>query len=132
MAEFFEYAMIMQPFLTTMSSICEEARDDVLAESVSKADVVGEANILLKNLWLSDINVAKGKGELRKTVRKLPKLRLIRTMVMSHLMMRVYWKQWKKRDQMDLLNISKESLRGIGIEYRVEDMEKLLGGGLTD
>jgi ABC-type enterochelin transport system permease subunit len=42
-------------------------------------------------------------------------------------MMRVYWKQWKKQDRMDLLKLGRESLRGIGLEYKVEEMEKLLG-----
>jgi nucleoside phosphorylase len=130
--EFFEYIIIMQPFLTTMASICEEARDDVLAESILKADIVGDANVLVRNLWLSDINVDKGKSDLSKSVKKLPKLKLIRSMVMSHLMMRVYWKQWKKQDRIELLTIGKESLRGIGMDYKVEDMEKILGALPSD
>ena len=125
--EFFEYMTLMQPFMTAIITLCEEARDDVLPESILKANVSGQANELIRNLWLSDISVEKGRKLLRDSVKQLPKHKLIRTLIMSHLMFRVYWKQWKKGDRVELLNIAKESLRGIGMAVKFEDMEKMLG-----
>ena len=37
---------------------------------------------------------------------------------------RVYWKQWDKRDRIDMLNVAKESLKGIGLDYKVGEIER--------
>ena len=73
MLEYFEFIISVYPFIYAMGAVCEEARANVLAESIRKIRVEDEAEDLIRQLWLSDINMAQGKSDLLRVVRKLPK-----------------------------------------------------------
>jgi hypothetical protein len=126
LVDLLEYLAVLQPFLVVVEYICEEARDEVLAESIINAVVDGKAEELIRSLWLSDIDVPKGKPGLLKSIKGLPNSRFCRSAISGHLMVRVYWKQWRKEDRPSLLDAANESLRGAGLEYRTADLKRLI------
>jgi hypothetical protein len=54
-----EYIYILQPFVGTVTHLCEEARDHVLAESIVNTTVEGSIEELLRNLGSSTSQVER-------------------------------------------------------------------------
>ena len=121
-----ELVFAMQPFLGTVSYLCEEARDIVLAESIINTPVQGDMEELLRNLWLSDIDVQKGKKGLNTSIKRAPKSKLLRSVITAQLMARVYWKHWRKEDRLSLLNAADLSLKGVGQRYKTGELQRLV------
>lgn len=126
LVDLMEYVVLIQPFATVVAYLCEEARDEVLAQSIINTNVDGNVEELLRSLWLSDINVPKGKSVLLRSIKGLPKSKFWRSAISGHLMTRVYWKQWRKEDRLSLLNIANESLKGAGIQYKTAELQRII------
>lgn len=126
LADLLEYVFILQPFLGTMAYLCEEARDAVLAESISKTNVTGIIEELALSLWLSDIDVDKGRRRLIASISKSPKARFLRNAIAVHLLIRVFWKHWRKEDRLVLLDIADRSLKGMGLWRKTGQLQRLV------
>ena len=109
-----------------MAFICEEARDKVLAESISNTTVDGDVEELVRSAWLSDIDTKQGAKALRKALSALPKAKLLRVMLAAHLIMRVYWKHWDKDSRLRLLAIASESLKAVGKQFNTGQIQRLI------
>jgi hypothetical protein len=47
-------------------------------------------------------------------------------MLASHLVMRVYWRHWKKTNRLKLLDVAQESLKIIGMSYDKGAIKRLI------
>lgn len=125
-ADLLEYIYMLQPFIGIVTHLCEEARDDVLPESIVNTLVEGGVEELIKNLWLSDINVSKGKKRLVDSIKSLPKSKFLRNAIATQLMARVYWKHWRKDDRLSLLDAANESLKGVGQQHKTSELQRIV------
>jgi nucleoside phosphorylase len=119
-----EYVMLISPIAKVLSYLCEEARDNVLAESIVNTGVDGELNELIQNMWLSDINPTRGRAGLLRSIRSLPRSIFLRSAITNYIMARVYWRHWRKGDRLILLNAADESLRGVGVQYKTSELQR--------
>jgi hypothetical protein len=95
-----EFWALIQPLMTFVTFLCDEARDPVLVESIKKTKMTNLLTKLLRDLWLSDINPGVGRKELTRSIRNLPKAEFIRNAIAGLLMARVYWKQWEREGRL--------------------------------
>jgi hypothetical protein len=127
LVDFYELFFLVQPLASVASFLCEEARDPVLVESMSNTLVPEGIEDLILNLWLTDINVQRGKAGLTAAaIRNLPKLPILRHTVAGHLLSRVYWRHWKKQDRLDLLDAAMESLKSVGMQQDKSQLKRLI------
>ena len=126
MVEFLEYAVLLQPFASIVAHLCEEARDNVLAQSIANTTVEGGVEELVRMLWLSDINVPMGRKGLLNAIKALPKGGFLRSAIAGHIMTRVYWRHWVKNDRLVLLNAAGESLVGAGLHYNKGELKRII------
>jgi hypothetical protein len=124
--EFFEYMFMLQPFLSIVAHLCEEARDNVLAESIANTAVGEGIEELLRNLWLSDINVPMGRKGLLRSIKVLPKGLFVRSAIAAHILTRVYWRHWRKEERLHLLDAASESLAGAGLQYDKSELKRII------
>jgi nucleoside phosphorylase len=125
-ADLIQFVHMLQPFLVVMVYLCEEARDHVLAESIVNTTVDEGIDELVRSLWLSDIDVPKGKRDLVRSIKGLPKARLLRHAIMTHLMGRVFWKHWRKEDRLSLLDAADLSLKGVGLQTKTGELKRII------
>jgi len=125
-ADLLQYIHMMQPFILSMAHLCEEARDHVLAESIANTNVENGIEELLRDLWLSDINVPKGRKGLMRSIKSLPKSKFFRNAITVHLMSRVFWKHWRTEDRLSLLDAADISLRGVGQQYKTGELQRII------
>ena len=127
--DLFEYGFMIQPLMSVMTFLGEEARYNVLIESIRNTKIDGKIQTLIADIWLADIDPAAGRTRLRKSVRDLPKFFFIRHAVAGQLLSRVYWKHWEKAGRLTLLQIANESLKGVGRQYpeaKIKEIRELL------
>ena len=125
-ADLLQYICLVQPFVTVMTHLCEEARDLVLAESIANTPVEDGIEGLLRSLWLSDIDVPKGRADLVRSIKNLPKSKFLRNVVATYLMSRVFWKHWRKEDRLSLLDAADISLRGVGQQHKTGALKRAI------
>jgi hypothetical protein len=122
--DFVEYVFLLQPVVSIVSHLCEEARDKVLAESITNITVGETVEDLVRNLWLSDIDVAKGSKGLVHAIKALPSAIFLRFAIATHLIARVYWRHWRKEDRLLLLDAASESLKGAGVQFNKSELKR--------
>ena len=135
MVDMFEYLFMIVPLISVMTFLCEEARYNVLVESITNTKVEGKLQTLIRDLWCSDIDPAAGRKELRKAVKALPKARFIRHAIAGQLLNRVYWKHWDKEGRLILLEIANESLKSVGRRYdeaKIKEIKSLVNQSPED
>ncbi len=124
--DFIEYAFMMQPFISVAAYLCDEARDNVLVESISNTSVDEALDGLLRNMWLTDIDVPSGRKQLLVSIKSLPKGLFLRSAIAAHLLARVYWRHWRQEDQLHLLDVANESLVGAGLSYNKSQLKRII------
>lgn len=117
LVDLLEYVWIAQPFRRMIETLCEEAREKVLAESLRNAKIDGEPDRLIHSIWLADIDPKTGRQSLLKSIKELPDSMFLRVVIASHLMTRVFWKHWKADDRLVLLEAANETLKAVGKTY---------------
>jgi hypothetical protein len=110
-----ELAMLAQPFVSTMGFLTEQARHQILGSSIEKVGTSALQEEIVKNTWLADLDVRRGKGPLRASVKKLPSAPFFRIVLASHLRSRVYWVQWREEDRLALLEAAEDALYPLGL-----------------
>lgn len=121
-----EYTVMCRPFQTVVATLCEEARHPVLAESLSRAQPETDFERLLRAIWLADVDVKAGKTQLNATIKDLPKARMLRVNLATHLLTRVYWKHWKPEDRLALLDAADQAVRDQGQTINKAEIIRLI------
>jgi len=121
-----EYALVSQPFRTIVNTICEEARDKVLAESVINTNVDGTLERLIRNIWLADLDSSVGVKGLIETIKSLPNARFLRITLAAHLISRVFWRHSDKTNRLSLLGVAQQSLKIAGLQYDKDKLQRLI------
>lgn len=127
-----EFIFLGEPLRRIIGSLCEEARDNVLAESIANVVPDNQIDDLIHSIWLSDVDTPRGRAGLMKAIKQLPKARFLRVNLAQHLIERVYWKHWKKEDRLSLLDAADESLKVIGRQYDKSELKRLIERGKKD
>jgi nucleoside phosphorylase len=130
--DLFEFVLMASPLHTTLSVLCETARLNVLAASVEKAKTEGEVDNLIHALWLADIDGSRGHGRLVKEMKALPYSPLLRIIVGSHLMERVYWNHANKQDRQRFLDAAEIALRPIISIRKGQIMRRIASSEVVD
>jgi hypothetical protein len=126
LVDILEYSFVSQPFRALVQGLCEEARDSVLAESIINTNVEGLMENLIKSVWLSDLDTSEGVKGLNKALKALPAAKLLRMILASHLLTRVYWRHWDKDSRLRLLSVAQESLKAAGLQYDKAGIQRLI------
>ncbi|MEP1564864.1 hypothetical protein, partial [Ekhidna sp.] len=71
------------PFKKILGYVCEQARQNVLAESLRKIDVSGKVEKIIHGSWLTDIEADQGKHLLKDAIKNLPHAALLRMTLCS-------------------------------------------------
>ncbi len=110
-----------------MLYLCEEARNVVLAESIANSPVEkGGVDELLQYMWLTDIDVTRGKPQLVNSIKRLPQSRFLKYIISVYIMARVFWNHWRKEDRLSLLNVAEMSLKSIGLRRKTGELQRLI------
>ncbi|MGE0285234.1 MAG: hypothetical protein AB7I42_01240 [Bradyrhizobium sp.] len=126
LVDILEYSFLSQPFRTIVQGLCEEARDALLAESIINTKIEDPLERLLHSVWLSDLDTSEGVKELNATLKEMPTATMLRMMLASHLITRVYWRHWNKDHRLKLLNAAQESLKAAGLKYDKAGLKRLI------
>ena len=121
-----EFMILVRPFTSVVGGLAEEARDNVLAESIVNAEVAGDFEKLVKSFWLADIDTPRGARLLSESIKNLPKARFLRVALAGQLITRAYWRHWKKENRLKLLEVAEESLKAVGLEYDKAGLQRLI------
>ena len=93
-----------------------------LVESILKTSTDGPIDELIRLLWLSNLESSKGRYDLIRSIKDLPKRATwLRASIATHLISRVYWKQWRRPDQLALLDVANQNFKGAGLRTFVPD-----------
>jgi hypothetical protein len=96
-------------------TLCEQARDAVLATSISKAPVSGRMEDTIRGVWLADLNGKMGRGLLRDAIKDLPTAGFLRILLATHFLTRVYWSHWRKEHRLMLLDAAEAVLKPLQV-----------------
>ncbi len=121
-----EYNFLSLPLRVIILALCEEAHDNVLAQSIIHTAVDGSLEKFVRGIWLSDIDTQNGAKDLHEALKALPRAKLLRATVAAHLMLRAYWKQWNKDSRLRLLELANECLKSLGASYNSAQLKKLI------
>jgi hypothetical protein len=127
MLDLFEFALLGQPFISTLNYLCEQSRHRVLATSVEKASVDGAQQEMMRSAWLADLDGRKGRATLMNCISTLPPAPFFRIVLASHFLNRVYWTQWKKEDREALLDAAQATVKALGIRVEKGKLMRLIG-----
>lgn len=127
MLDILEYSTLADPLLRVVGFLCEQARHQVLANSIEKAKVDGEIDRLIHATWLADIDTKKGKPHLKNAMSSLPRAAFLRSTLASHYLSRVYWNHWKKDDRLSLLDAALEIVSPLNLDIKGPELKRLIG-----
>jgi len=126
LVDFLEYALLSQPFRIIVETLCEEARDGILAESIVNTKGDGILENLLRCVWLSDLDTRAGTSQLNAAIKAIPTANFLRMTLASHLITRVYWNHWDKENRLKLLHAAQECLKSSGLQYDKAGLKRLI------
>ncbi|WP_370677703.1 hypothetical protein [Pleomorphomonas sp. PLEO] len=126
MVDLIEYYMLSQPLRRTLGHLCEQARQKVLAESVSKPKFEHPVEKVIHSAWLTDIESGRGKEALHEAIRALPASMFLRINLASHFLTRVHWNHWKKDDRLVLLDMAEEAIKPLSVRIRKGDIMRAI------
>lgn len=126
LVDMIEYAAMSAPLRRTMQFLSEQARHRVLSPSVHNAETTGILEALIKNSWLIDIDVERGRKPLTEAMKSLPQATFLRLTMVSHYMARVYWSHWKKEDRLALLDAAEEMLKPLALDIDKGKLKRLI------
>jgi hypothetical protein len=109
-----------------LHQLCEGARQRVLATSVEKAVVTGPIESIIHAAWLTDIESHRGKDRLMASIKQLPPLPFLRSLVAAHFLARVYWNHWRKEDRHVLLNAAAETVKDVGLSINKGELMRYI------
>jgi nucleoside phosphorylase len=121
-----EFSFMAEPIMTVISILCEEARDNVLPESIINTLPSGQLERLIRAVWLADVDTPRGKKIFQDILKELPKTLFLRMCLTTHLMNRVYWKHWKKEDRLVLLDLAEQSIKALGYKYNKSELMRMI------
>jgi len=117
LVDLIECTILMLPTIALLNTVCEEARDKVLMESIDNVTVHGQIEQIVHSMWLTDISPTKGKKKIVSIIKKMPAARFLRFTMASQIMTRVYWRHWEKKDKLMLLDVAKEFVRSLSYRF---------------
>lgn len=126
LVDMIEYAAMSVPLRRTLQFLSEQARHRVLSPSVHNAETSGILEALIKNSWLIDIDVERGRKPLSEAMKQLPQATFLRLTMVSHYMARVYWSHWKRDDRLALLDVAQEMLKPLSLDIDKGKMKRLV------
>ncbi|WP_454796900.1 5'-methylthioadenosine/S-adenosylhomocysteine nucleosidase family protein [Novosphingobium lindaniclasticum] len=124
--DLFEYTAMADPVRRTMTFLCEQARQRVLAPSIEAADVNGVMENLIKGSWLLDVDPARGRRPLLEAMKELPRAAFLRMTMVSHYMTRMYWAHGKADDKLALLDAADNMLKPLEIDLDKSKLKRLI------
>lgn len=112
-----EGPVLSTPLRQILGLVCEGARAGVLAKSLIHVNTETEVQELVRSAWLADIDTEKGKGDVDKVARKLPKVRFLRMTMAMHCLSRAFWSHWDRKSQLSLLDLANGFLRPLAVKF---------------
>ncbi|MEN3174933.1 hypothetical protein ABDK75_02775 [Gluconobacter sp. OJA] len=122
-----EMLIKFSPFISLISGLCDNARSNVLPESVINTSFDDKFKNFIVNFWVCDLSVKRGNKLLSASIKSLPKNISLRMVIAMFIMTRVYWCQHNRSDRQDLISIAKLSLSSAGMKMDPRTERQLFG-----
>jgi nucleoside phosphorylase len=119
----FELNTILEPMGRIYSRIANTAGSRVLLPVMERVSPIGEIQRLIRSTWLLEISPESGKDSLKNALGEYGGSPLMRIVLASHLLWRVYWHHYKTSGARHFVNSARRALRPIDLA----PPEKLLG-----
>jgi nucleoside phosphorylase len=83
---------------------------------------------LFRDAWLMDVEFNDGKKALKNSLQHYKGSPLLRLVVTTHLMNRVYWHHWQRESKRSFVDVARYSLAPLGLKPSDEQTQKVLKG----
>lgn len=114
LVDLIEYIKLAEPFAWLTYTLCENAREKVLAQSLKNITPKKGLDSIIHGLWLADIDPSRGKAPLLAAIKKMPTAFFLRMSMSTHLASRAFWNHSRREDQLTLLELADEAVQRIG------------------
>lgn len=121
---------IMSPTLNRLGFLADRASHKVLGRSIRKAAVADGLRECLKGAWLVDVDVPSGCDAISNSLKGKEVSPFLREIIAIHLLNRIYWAKWGRRDRDEIVRTVNRVLPHLRIDQR--NFDALLEKPSTD
>ncbi len=68
----------------------------------------------MRSIWLIDLDAKRGRRPLERSIRNLKNARMLRFLLVHHLVLRANWQTWSNSDRQILLGVAGSALEILG------------------
>lgn len=110
----YEFALLGYPLRVMLQELGNSAGQKVLEPSISSVSLADPMEDLVAKVWASEVNAAKNRDGLLRSIQALPPSPFLRFSLSSFFLARVFWNHWEKPNRLALLDAAEESLAPLG------------------
>ncbi|HCW67162.1 hypothetical protein [Thalassospira lucentensis] len=121
-----EISQLSEPFRRTVSMLCEQAGQSVLASTIESSEAGDFLSEILRCIWLADLSHSKGKSPLQDALTKVPREPFIATILAQHFLDRVYWSHWKKEQKLLMLDAAESVVKKINQSFDKSKLKRVI------
>ena len=127
-----EFRLLSSPASIVMNMLAQYAGVRSLRPTLSGLNVENPIARLLKDVWMMDVEHNDGKRALKASLQSYKVSPLLRLVVTSHLMNRVFWHHWQRDSRSAFIEVSRYSLASLGLQPTEEHAQRMLTGAKND
>jgi hypothetical protein len=123
----FELNSVLEPMGRVLWTITASAGVRVLAPVLDKVEPESSIQRIIRSAWMIEVDQEKGRESFKLSLAEYRGSPLLRVVVASHLLWRVFWHHYKTAGSRHLVNSAKRAIRPLGLTYsgdRIEEAKK--------
>lgn len=124
--DFIQYICMTMPYGIITLQLCENARLKILGNTLEKTQTTFPAEKLLHAAWFADVDANKGQPSLVKVIKDINPSPFLRTIIVSHILMRVHWSHAKQEDRLLLLEAADFALKSVNPGWKKDSLMRML------
>lgn len=124
----YELNAVLEPMGRVLWTLSANAGSRVLAPLVYQLSASDEIERVIRSAWLSEVDPEKGRDSFKVSLSSYKGAPLLRVVVASHLLWRVFWHHYKTPGSRFFINSAKRALRTLGLAYSEERLESASKG----
>jgi nucleoside phosphorylase len=106
-----ELKALLSPYMSVQNILGEAGGARLLYKSVQEAEVEGQVEKILQNVWLLELDPARASDDFSSLVKTLPPVRFLRTMIAQYLVAKGYWTQSSAEEKRFLSKAAGECIK---------------------
>ena len=121
-----EFSIISGPYRSILGTLCSQGSGNLLRKTIRGTNFDKPFEELTKAVWASDLDPKDASSLMKDVLKDLENSHIIRFVLATHFISRVYWAKWKKSDRESFLEVAAEIMDGLDTKIDKGKVQRMI------